>query len=104
MTMSLFPLILAVLEQPALLSAGVELPQKLFGLFTFYFASFSDFLAMASNGISYSFFVWLSFGLTYLLLVGLMGWSVNQQRQLKRQLAAKLAREQRIKQYQEQQT
>lgn len=99
MTMSLFTLI-----QPFFMSATVELPQKLFGLFTFYFASFSDFLAMASNGISYSFFVWLSFGLTYLLLAGLTGWSVYQQRQFKQQLAAKLAREQRIKQYQEQQT
>lgn len=104
MTMSLYTLLVSLLEQPASLSAGIELPQKLFGLFTFYFASFSDFLAMASNGISYSFFVWLSFGLTYLLLVGLIGWSVFQQRQFKRQLAAKLAREQRIKQYQEQQT
>jgi len=99
MTMSLYTLI-----QPFFMSIPVELPQKLFGLFTFYFASFSDFLAMASNGISYSFFVWLSFGLTYLLLVGLIGWSVYQQRQFKQQLAVKLAREQRIKQYQEQQT
>lgn len=85
-------------------SVSTELPVKLFGVFSFYFASFSDFLAMASNGISYSFFVWLSFGLTYLLLAGIIGWSYYQQRQFKHQLAAKLAREQRIKQYQEQQT
>ena len=81
-----------------------ELPLQLFGLFSFYFASFSDFLAMASSGISYAFFVWLSYGLTYLLLLGLLGWSYFQQRQFKQQLAAKVAREQRIKQYQEQQT
>ncbi|MCC5450317.1 heme exporter protein CcmD [Rheinheimera sp. UJ51] len=81
-----------------------ELPVQLFGVFPFYFASFSDFLAMASNGISYSFFVWLSFGLTYLLLMGLLWWSYYQQRQFKQQLAAKMAREQRIKQYQEQQS
>lgn len=88
----------------AMFSGNIELPQKLFGIFTFYFASFSDFLAMASNGISYSFFVWLSFGLTYLLLISLLGWSIYQQRQFKLQMAAKLAREQRVKQYQEQQT
>lgn len=88
----------------AMFSGNIELPQKLFGIFTFYFASFSDFLAMASNGISYSFFVWLSFGLTYLLLISLLGWSIYQQRQFKVQMAAKLAREQRVKQYQEQQT
>ncbi|GHG70487.1 hypothetical protein GCM10010919_21200 [Alishewanella longhuensis] len=88
----------------SLFSGNIELPQKLFGIFTFYFASFSDLLAMASNGISYSFFVWLSFGLTYLLLSVLLGWSLYQQRQFKQQMAAKLAREQRVKQYQEQQT
>lgn len=88
----------------SLFSSNIELPQKLFGIFSFYFASFSDFLAMASNGISYSFFVWLSFGLTYFLLSLLVGWSVYQQRQFKRQMAAKVAREQRVKQYQEQQT
>lgn len=88
----------------SLFSVNIELPQKLFGIFPFYFASFSDFLAMATNGISYSFFVWLSFGLTYLLLVCLLGWSVYQQRHFKQQMAAKVAREQRVKQYQEQQT
>ena len=85
----------------AIISVNVDLPQKLFGIFTFYFASFSDFLDMASSGISYGFFVWLSYGLTYLLLVALLGWSLYQDRQLKHQIAAKVAREQRIKQYQE---
>lgn len=87
-----------------LFGANSELPQQLFGLFPFYFASLSDFLQMASNGVSYAFFVWLSFGLTYLLLAGLILWSYYQHKQFKQQLAARLAREQRVKQYQEQQT
>lgn len=85
-------------------AANEALPQKLFGIFPFYFASFGDFLAMATTGISYGFFVWLSFGLTYLLLIILIAWSFYQHRQFKQHLAAKLAREQRVKQYQEQQT
>ncbi len=87
-----------------MLNTTTELPVQLFGVFSFYFASFTDFLAMASNGISYAFFVWLSYGLTYGLLIGLLLWSYWQQRHFKQQLAAKVAREQRIKQYQEQQT
>lgn len=64
-----------------------------------HFQSFSEFLAMGG----YGFFVWLSFGLTYLLLVGLISVSVYQQKQFKQQLKATIAREQRVKQYQEQQ-
>ncbi|MBV2127824.1 heme exporter protein CcmD [Arsukibacterium indicum] len=64
-----------------------------------HFQSFSEFLAMGG----YGFFVWLSFGLTYLLLVGLIAVSVYQQRQFKQQLKATIAREQRVKQYQEHQ-
>ena len=63
-----------------------------------HFQSWSDFWAMGGYGL----FVWLSFGITYALLVALIGYSHYQQRQFKRQLAQKLAREQRIKQYQEQ--
>lgn len=63
-----------------------------------YFQSWSDFWAMGGYGL----FVWLSFGLTYLLLAGLIGYSHYQQRAFRRQLAERLAREQRIKQYQEQ--
>ncbi|MEH8015876.1 heme exporter protein CcmD [Rheinheimera muenzenbergensis] len=63
-----------------------------------YFQSWSDFWAMGGYGL----FVWLSFGLTYLLLAGLIGYSHYQQRAFSRQLAERLAREQRIKQYQEQ--
>ncbi|KKO46997.1 heme exporter protein D [Arsukibacterium ikkense] len=64
-----------------------------------YFQSFSDFLAMGG----YGFFVWLSFGVTYLLLLGLIAVSAYQQKQFKQQLTASIAREQRVKQYQEQQ-
>lgn len=63
-----------------------------------HFQSWSDFWAMGGYGL----FVWLSFGITYALLAALIGYSHYQQRQFKRQLAQKLAREQRIKQYQEQ--
>lgn len=64
-----------------------------------YFQSFSEFLAMGG----YGFFVWLSFGATYLLLLGLIAVSVYQHKQFKQQLKATIAREQRVKQYQEQQ-
>ncbi|MDX1538579.1 heme exporter protein CcmD [Arsukibacterium sp.] len=64
-----------------------------------HFQSFSDFLAMGG----YGFFVWLSFGITYLLLLGLIVISVYQQKQFKQQLKATIARELRVKQYQEQQ-
>ncbi|KKO47868.1 heme exporter protein D [Arsukibacterium sp. MJ3] len=64
-----------------------------------YFESFNDFLAMGG----YGFFVWLAFGITYLLLIVLIGGSIYQQRQFKQQLKATIAREQRVKQYQEQQ-
>ncbi|MDX5407710.1 MAG: heme exporter protein CcmD [Chromatiaceae bacterium] len=62
-----------------------------------HFQSFSEFWAMGG----YGFFVWLSFGATYALLVALVAYSHFQQRQSLKQLADKLAREQRIKQYQE---
>ncbi len=75
----------------------IELPRQLFGFLPFYFADWSAFWAMGR----YGFFVWLSFGLTYFLLVALIGWSYYQQRLLKHQIKAKLAREQRVKQYQE---
>tara|TARA_R110002126_G_scaffold10245_49_gene46639 strand:- start:2244 stop:2444 length:201 start_codon:yes stop_codon:yes gene_type:complete len=63
-----------------------------------HFSSFTDFLAMGG----YGFFVWLSFGITYLLLAGLIAVSVFQQKQFKQQLKATIAREHRVKQYQEQ--
>jgi heme exporter protein D len=63
-----------------------------------YFQSFSEFWAMGGYGL----FVWLSFGITYLLLAALIGYSHYQHAQFKHQLRARLAREQRVKQYQEQ--
>ena len=63
-----------------------------------YFQSLTEFWAMGG----YALFVWLSFGITYALLAALIGYSHYQQRQFKQQLVARLAREQRIKQYQEQ--
>jgi heme exporter protein D len=62
-----------------------------------YFHSLADFWAMGGYGL----FVWLSFGVTYMLLAVLIGYSHHQHKQFKRQLAARLAREQRVKQYQE---
>lgn len=63
-----------------------------------HFQSWAEFWAMGGYGL----FVWLSFGITYLLLVALVWYSHLQHKHFKRQLVAKLAREQRIKQYQEQ--
>lgn len=50
----------------------------------------------------YALYVWLSFGSTYLLLALLTWGSHRHQRQLLQDLAAKQAREQRIKQQQQQ--
>lgn len=63
-----------------------------------HFQSMADFWAMGGYGL----FVWLSFGVTYALLALLTGYSHYQLKQFKRQLSARLAREQRVKQYQEQ--
>jgi heme exporter protein D len=64
-----------------------------------YFQSWADFWAMGN----YGFYVWLSFGTTYAMLAALVIYSRWQHKQLKRDIAAQAAREQRIKQYQEQQ-
>jgi heme exporter protein D len=63
-----------------------------------YFQSWAEFWAMGGYGL----FVWLSFGSAYLLLAGLGWYSYFQHTQFKRQLGAKLAREKRLQQYQEQ--
>lgn len=63
-----------------------------------YFQSMTEFWAMGGYGL----FVWLSFGITYALLALLTGYSHYQHKQFKRDLSARLAREQRVKQYQEQ--
>lgn len=57
---------------------------------TFQFHSFSEFLAMGG----YGFYVWLSYGLTF-LAVGLLIWqSKRESRQILQQVKKDLAREQ----------
>ncbi len=61
-----------------------------------HFSSWSAFWQMGG----YGFFVWLSFGSTALLLVGLHLYSRWQRQHFIRQLHAKIAREARIQQHQ----
>ncbi len=61
------------------------------------FTSWADFWAMGG----YALFVWLSFGSTYLLLLGLWWYSKRQHKQIQQQIRAKAAREQRVRQHQE---
>lgn len=63
---------------------------------TFNFASFSDFLAMGGYGL----YVWMSFGLTAIVLLGLWALSIHQQKDFKRKLETRLAREARVRQHQ----
>jgi heme exporter protein D len=49
----------------------------------------------------YALFVWLSFGTTYLLLLGLWWYSKRQHKEIQQQIRAKAAREQRVRQHQE---
>ncbi|MFA7833675.1 heme exporter protein CcmD [Aeromonas dhakensis] len=58
-----------------------------------HFASFSDFLAMGG----YAFYVWLSFGLTLLCLVGIVISTRMKTRSLLDELRSKQAREARRK-------
>ncbi|MGL5812330.1 heme exporter protein CcmD [Aeromonas sp.] len=58
-----------------------------------HFASFSDFLAMGG----YAFYVWLSFGLTLLCLVGIVISTRMKTRALIGELRNKQAREERRK-------
>lgn len=58
-----------------------------------HFASFSDFLAMGG----YAFYVWLSFGLTLLSLVGIVISTRMKTRSLLGELRSKQAREARRK-------
>ncbi|MGN4983215.1 heme exporter protein CcmD [Aeromonas dhakensis] len=58
-----------------------------------HFASFSDFLAMGG----YAFYVWLSFGLTLLCLVGIVISTRMKTRSLLGELRSKQAREDRRK-------
>ena len=63
-----------------------------------HFQSWAEFWAMGGYGL----FVWLSFGSSYIMLAVLVWYSHYQHKQFKHQLSAELAREKRIKQYQEQ--
>ncbi|HHC5059290.1 TPA: heme exporter protein CcmD [Aeromonas veronii] len=58
-----------------------------------HFASFSDFMAMGG----YAFYVWLSFGLTLLCLVGIIISTRMKTRSLLAELRSKQAREARRK-------
>lgn len=62
----------------------------------FNFASFSDFLAMGG----YGFFVWLSFGGSFLALLLLGLYSKRQQQQFIQQQASRAARDARVRQQQ----
>lgn len=64
----------------------------------FNFTNFADFLAMGG----YALYVWLSFGLTFVVLITLWMHSVRQQRQFKIDLQSRLAREARVRQHQSQ--
>ncbi len=59
-----------------------------------YFSSWTAFFAMGGYGL----FVWLSFGVTLMLLGLLWGLSQTGHRQMLRQLAARQARELRVQQ------
>ncbi len=66
---------------------------------SFNFNSFADFWAMGGYGL----YVWLSFGLTFLVLLGLWWISNRQHKQFHQQLRVRLAREERVRQHQSQQ-
>lgn len=66
----------------------------------FNFASWSEFLAMGG----YAFYVWLSFGVTVLLLIWLALYSQNRQQRFIRQLASSQAREARVRAHQQQES
>ena len=57
------------------------------------FDSFSDFIAMGG----YGFYVWLSFGLCVLLMVGIILTSIAKENRILREVAQKEQRDQRVK-------
>jgi heme exporter protein D len=61
------------------------------------FSSWADFWAMGG----YALFVWLSFGSTFGLLLLLWWHSKQQHKNIQQQIRAKAAREQRVRQHQE---
>ena len=60
-----------------------------------HFESFSDFIAMGG----YDFYVWLSYGICFVSLVGLAVISVRGRRNLINEIRSKQAREQKLKEY-----
>lgn len=62
-----------------------------------HFDSFSAFLDMGG----YGFYVWLSYGLGFALLFGLIFLSLHHNRQIQQQILESMTREQRIKQAKE---
>ena len=62
-----------------------------------YFDSLSAFLAMGG----YGFYVWLSFGFSFVVLVGITVLSVRKEQQIKREILQSIDREKRITQAKE---
>lgn len=60
-----------------------------------HFNSFSEFINMGG----YGFYVWLSYGVTFALLITLTVVSVRKRRNLFNQIRSKQAREQKLKEY-----
>lgn len=60
-----------------------------------HFDTLSDFFAMGG----YAFYVWLSYGTAFTLLVGLTVVSVRKRRNLLGEIRSKQAREQKLKEY-----
>lgn len=60
-----------------------------------HFESLSDFLAMGG----YAFYVWLSYGVTFTLLIGLTVVSVRKRRNLIDEIRSKQARDKKLKEY-----
>lgn len=58
-----------------------------------YFYSFQEFLAMGKHGP----YVWSSWGITLLAIIGLVLYSLNQRRRLIRELKVHNARQQQLK-------
>ena len=58
------------------------------------FNSFSDFIAMGG----YGFYVWLSYGVTALLLIALLLSSLAKDKRVKQQILARQKREQKLRQ------
>lgn len=60
-----------------------------------HFDSLTEFFAMGG----YAFYVWLSYGTTFILLIGLTVISVRQRRNLINEIRSKQLREQKLKEY-----